>query len=140
MSPETPQEQTGRSMLYACMGVGIVFELLRFGYTVLTGQDVVVSMDDSGLVFGILFGLGLLLRLGLLLLLFVQAIQGKSWARIALGVVYVAGALFLIDDLVQRIDGMTIATIAVFALLGVVVLFAPPIRAYVAGVCDGKDR
>jgi hypothetical protein len=133
-------EKVGRTLLIGAMVAGLAFEVLQPVFTMLTSGG---TLFDNQFFFMSL-AVGLLFRLSLVILLFVETFQGRNWARWTLGGLYLVSAVSRYYPMVgvpaTEIDALDVAAVAVFLALGVLVLAAAPIRAFQAAVREKKGR
>lgn len=133
-------ERVGRNLLIGAMVVGLVFETAQPLLTMSVGGEALLG----DIAFTMQLAIGLLMRLSLLILLFVETFQGREWARISLGVLYALSAVFRYAPMVgartSEIDALDFAAVAVFLALAVLLLAAVPIRSYCASVRAKKGR
>jgi hypothetical protein len=133
-------ERVGRILLIGAMIVGLVFEVAQPLLTMIVGGEALLG----DIAFTMQIAIGLLMRLSLLILLFVETFQGREWARISLGVLYVVSAVFrywpMIGAKTSEVDALDVAAVAVFLALSILLLSAVPIRAYGASVRTKKGR
>jgi len=133
-------EKVGRKLLLGAMAVGVAFEVLRQVFAMAATGELLT--DDLSLI--LLQAMGVLFRLAVLIFLFIETSEGRTWARWALGGLYLASAVYFYYPLVglpfSDIDLFDAATVAVFLALGVLLLAAAPIRDYQAQKRAKKGR
>jgi len=133
-------ERVGRLLLVGAMLAGIAFEILQPVFTMLVGGGTLLESQ----AFFMQLAVGLLFRLSLVILFFIETFQGREWARWVLGGLYLVSAASryypMIGQPFSAIDALDVAAVAVFLSLGVLLLAAAPIRAYQADVRAKKGR
>ena len=136
-------ERIGRTLLLWATVIGMAFEVLQ--------PLIAMTQGDPSEIFSLnaimVQLISVLFRLSLLILLFLNVFQGRTWARIVLGALYILGAMNQAWNVVQTmsadpaaaLDATAMAAFAVFLVLGVLLLAAAPIRAYMASVRGRKE-